>query len=173
MLAVVVTAAAADNRPSSPHACSTMPPKSLRALSDRLAQKRPRKLCTYCTSSSSDGLSVSDDAEDHEKRFSEEAEIFFDELSCVAYAIIPAHRYDEPAMKLLTVLTALLATTGSSIALSGKVTFSYDYNPGLTTYSIACSDGVNGIRTKYGYKTLSQIPTYPYVGGIPRISYIQ
>ncbi|EJD54183.1 heat-stable 19 kDa antigen [Auricularia subglabra TFB-10046 SS5] len=74
-------------------------------------------------------------------------------------------------MQFIAVLTTFLAALHYAVALSGKVTFSYDYNPGLTTYSIACSDGVNGIRTKYGYKTLADIPTYPNVGGIPRISY--
>ncbi|RPB29659.1 Cerato-platanin, partial [Terfezia boudieri ATCC MYA-4762] len=44
----------------------------------------------------------------------------------------------------------------------------YD-NGSLSTLSVACSDGSNGLYTK-GYKTLSTIPNFPLVGAAPTIA---
>lgn len=80
-------------------------------------------------------------------------------------------------MQLTALLAAALAAATGVLAQSGnsgtiKVTYTYDYgNPQFSTYGVSCSDGKNGIRTKYGYKTIGQVPTYPYVGGIPAANY--
>lgn len=31
--------------------------------------------------------------------------------------------------------------------------------------AVACSDGANGLETRYGYQTQGQIPTFPNIGG--------
>lgn len=36
--------------------------------------------------------------------------------------------------------------------------------------SVSCSDGSNGLITKYGYQTQGAIPKYPYIGGVDAIA---
>lgn len=67
-------------------------------------------------------------------------------------------------MQFLTTVLALMATS----ALAVPVSLSYDptYDKASTPLtSIACSDGSHGLITKYGWKTLGQIPHFPNIGG--------
>jgi len=68
-------------------------------------------------------------------------------------------------MKLSTFLPAF-----GAVALANATTVSvsydntYDNGAGEMT-SVACSDGPNGLITKYGWTTFSQIPKFPHIGG--------
>jgi hypothetical protein len=60
-------------------------------------------------------------------------------------------------MKTTTALTLLTAT------LASATTVSYDtgYDDGARSMtSVACSDGTNGLITKYGYQTQGAIPKF-------------
>ena len=35
---------------------------------------------------------------------------------------------------------------------------------------VACSDGENGLETRYGWKIQSDVPNFPYVGGAFRVA---
>ncbi|EJD43449.1 Cerato-platanin, partial [Auricularia subglabra TFB-10046 SS5] len=59
--------------------------------------------------------------------------------------------------------------TVSTSATKGAVKYDTTYdNSELSTSTIACSDGKNGLATK-GYKTIGKIPSFPYVGAAPAI----
>jgi len=56
----------------------------------------------------------------------------------------------------------------TSSLLTGKFVVTYDKKYDSTSGSLStvmCSDGLNGLMTKYGWKTYSQIPNFPYIGG--------
>lgn len=61
------------------------------------------------------------------------------------------------------------ATLLSFIApLASAVTLSYDpgYADGSRSLSVvSCSDGSNGLMTRYGWSKQSDIPRFPYIGG--------
>ncbi|KAK7749581.1 hypothetical protein SLS53_000157 [Cytospora paraplurivora] len=53
-------------------------------------------------------------------------------------------------------------------AAASAVTVSYDTGYDLSSRSltvVSCSDGTNGLITKYGYQTQGDIPDFPYIGG--------
>ncbi|PFH53582.1 hypothetical protein AMATHDRAFT_73378 [Amanita thiersii Skay4041] len=56
-------------------------------------------------------------------------------------------------------------------ALSTSVTYdqTYDNADGQMT-SVACSNGMNGIISRYGYTKFSQLPTFPYIGGAAAVT---
>jgi hypothetical protein len=80
-------------------------------------------------------------------------------------------------MKATVALTTLLASAALAIptpaATDGTaVNVAYDtkYDDGtLSTLSVACSDGTNGLSTK-GYSTIGALRTFPNVGGAPNIA---
>ncbi|KAK3680677.1 hypothetical protein LTR37_021116 [Vermiconidia calcicola] len=68
-------------------------------------------------------------------------------------------------MKLFSIFSGL---TALSIASAATVSVSYDttYDTASTSMTnVACSDGANGLITKYGYKTFGAIPKFPNIGG--------
>ncbi|KAK5171134.1 uncharacterized protein LTR77_004278 [Saxophila tyrrhenica] len=69
--------------------------------------------------------------------------------------------------------TAILATLGSlATANAATVSVSYDTvydNKSGALTSVACSDGSNGLITKYNYNTFGQIPHFPNIGGSSKI----
>ena len=66
-------------------------------------------------------------------------------------------------MKFFTAVTTLFAaSTVSAVSVSYDTV--YDNAAGSLT-TVACSDGSNGLITKYGYKTFGQIPKFPNIGG--------
>jgi hypothetical protein len=75
-------------------------------------------------------------------------------------------------------LTSCLLFAASTLAVPApqaggtSVNVAYDTkydNSSLSTLSVACSDGVNGLFTK-GYPTIGALPTFPNVGGSPEIA---
>ena len=65
-------------------------------------------------------------------------------------------------MKSFSTIFALFTASASA------VTVSYDtgYDDGSRAMTVvSCSDGVNGLITRYGYQTQSAIPSFPYIGG--------
>ncbi|KAJ3045477.1 hypothetical protein HDV00_009130 [Rhizophlyctis rosea] len=70
-----------------------------------------------------------------------------------------------PAPIDITPLTNITSPSSSSIPQLQTTTLGYDptYDTAtLSTLTIACSDGPNGLSTK-GYKTLSQLPSFPNI----------
>ncbi|KAL1876829.1 hypothetical protein VTK73DRAFT_9206 [Phialemonium thermophilum] len=59
------------------------------------------------------------------------------------------------------------------VAASHCTTVSYDQgyddaNRSLTV--VSCSDGANGLTTKYGWTTQGQVPHFPYIGGVEAVA---
>ncbi|KAF2497813.1 Epl1 protein [Lophium mytilinum] len=72
-------------------------------------------------------------------------------------------------MKFTTTLSTLAALALSASA----VTVSYDtgYDDGSRSLNVvSCSDGSNGLETKYGWKIQDDIPNFPNVGGFDGIA---
>ncbi|KAF9265885.1 epl1 protein [Marasmius fiardii PR-910] len=67
-------------------------------------------------------------------------------------------------MKFLT----LLAFTTAALAVDVAWDSAYDDANGSMT-SIACSDGDNGLITRFKFQTFSDVPSFPFVGGAPNI----
>lgn len=76
----------------------------------------------------------------------------------------------KPTAALLA--TPVVATPAPQEQEQTPVVVRYDRtydNSSLPLSSVACSDGSNGLEGK-GYKTLGQLPDFPYVGAAPTIS---
>jgi len=71
-------------------------------------------------------------------------------------------------MKFCSALSSL-ALGFSYLALSAQaITVSYDTgydDASRSLTAVSCSDGANGLITKYGWQTQGQIPHFPYIGG--------
>jgi hypothetical protein len=70
-------------------------------------------------------------------------------------------------MKLSSVLGLVAISTAAS-AVSVSYDTGYD-NGSRSLTAVACSDGVNGLMTRYGWSTQNDIPRFPYIGGVPSI----
>ncbi|KAH7115101.1 heat-stable 19 kDa antigen precursor [Dendryphion nanum] len=60
------------------------------------------------------------------------------------------------------------ATVLGLAGLSSAITVSYDTgydDAGRSLNVVSCSDGSNGLITRFGWQTQGQIPSYPYIGG--------
>ena len=67
-----------------------------------------------------------------------------------------------------TAALAALSFGSMAFAQASTVSVSYDSiydNASGSTSTIACSDGANGLITKYGYSTFGAIPSFPRIGG--------
>ena len=72
-------------------------------------------------------------------------------------------------MKLIPSLAILSAAVLPCLGTS-KVTYDATYdNPNWPLSGTACSNGVNGLEAKW--PTLGKIPNFPFVGGIPGLSW--
>lgn len=61
----------------------------------------------------------------------------------------------------------------SLAAAASAVTVSYDtgFDDGSRSLSVlACSDGVNGLISRYGWQTQGQVPRFPYIGGAEAVA---
>ena len=76
-------------------------------------------------------------------------------------------------MKFITLLVALSTFALHTLALSNgvvRVTYDNTYdNPKASLFNTACSNGENGLLKKY--PTLDQIPNFPFVGGMPGLTW--
>ncbi|EIN07918.1 eliciting plant response-like protein [Punctularia strigosozonata HHB-11173 SS5] len=61
-----------------------------------------------------------------------------------------------------TVVVAALSAAASAITVSYDN--AYDNASGSLT-TVACSDGANGLITRYGFQTFGDIPVFPHIGG--------
>ena len=62
----------------------------------------------------------------------------------------------------------ICAFGAAASAAASSVSVSYDTvydNAAGSMSTVACSDGSNGLITKYGYKTFDAVPGYPNIGG--------
>ncbi|KAF9221641.1 Cerato-platanin [Gyrodon lividus] len=73
-------------------------------------------------------------------------------------------------MKFTTLLTTLAIFALPTLAGAVEVTYNTIYdNPDTSLGITACSNGVNGLQEKY--PTLGSISHFPYVGGIPGLTW--
>ncbi|KAJ4417923.1 hypothetical protein N0V82_005880 [Gnomoniopsis sp. IMI 355080] len=69
-------------------------------------------------------------------------------------------------------ILSILALAGS-ISAQASYSVSYDTtydNAALSLTTVSCSDGTNGLITKYKYSTLGDVPVFPMVGGAQAIA---
>ncbi|KAF2678142.1 Asp f 13-like protein [Lentithecium fluviatile CBS 122367] len=69
--------------------------------------------------------------------------------------------------------TAIFAAAAGFASLSSAITVSYDTgydDKSRSLTAVSCSDGANGLITRYGWQTQGAIPTYPYIGGYQGIA---
>lgn len=65
-------------------------------------------------------------------------------------------------MKLSMTTIPLLAIP----ALATTVSYDTGYDQSARSLAVvSCSDGANGLITRYGYQTQGQLPIFPYIGG--------
>ncbi|KAK2012197.1 cerato-platanin [Colletotrichum eremochloae] len=61
-----------------------------------------------------------------------------------------------------------LVTFLSSVAAAAAISVSYDtgYDDGARSLTaVSCSDGTNGVMSKYGWQTQGQVAGFPHIGG--------
>ncbi|GAP91833.1 putative Epl1 protein [Rosellinia necatrix] len=71
-------------------------------------------------------------------------------------------------MQLTNILTYL-----SLAAASSAITVAYDEgydNAGRSLTAVSCSDGPNGLITRYGWQTQGQIPRFPNIGAAAAVA---
>jgi cerato-platanin len=71
-------------------------------------------------------------------------------------------------MQISNLLTIFAAVTAASAA-----TVSYDtgYDNGSRSLTaVSCSDGANGLITRYGWQTQKQVKKFPYIGGVQAVA---
>ncbi|KAK3326229.1 Cerato-platanin [Apodospora peruviana] len=57
-----------------------------------------------------------------------------------------------------------------STALATTVSYDIQYNNSTGSLAVtACSDGPNGLMTRFKWKTYSDVPNFPYIGGVEAI----
>lgn len=67
-------------------------------------------------------------------------------------------------MQFTTIIFSILSAAATAFAASGTAAYDTTYDTAsLSTLSIACSDGINGLNTK-GYPSLGSLPRFPRVG---------
>ncbi|OJD37646.1 epl1 protein [Diplodia corticola] len=69
--------------------------------------------------------------------------------------------------------TTVLASLASMVAMTSAVSVSYDTgydDASRSLTAVSCSDGTNGLITKYGWQTQGAITKFPYVGGSDTIA---
>ncbi|KAK7974051.1 hypothetical protein PG989_015899 [Apiospora arundinis] len=59
----------------------------------------------------------------------------------------------------------LIAAAATASAASVAYDTGYD-NGSRSMTAVSCSDGVNGLITRYGWQTQGQIPKFPYIGAV-------
>ncbi|KAH7362183.1 eliciting plant response-like protein [Plectosphaerella cucumerina] len=71
-------------------------------------------------------------------------------------------------MQLSSILAALSLT---AVASAASVSYDTGYDDGSRSLtSVSCSDGTNGLITRYGWQTQGQVKNFPYIGGADAIA---
>ncbi|KAF5372979.1 hypothetical protein D9758_001449 [Tetrapyrgos nigripes] len=76
-------------------------------------------------------------------------------------------KFTSAAVSALTLALALLPS------LTSAVTLQYDNNYDDKSFSlsnVACSDGPDGLMTRFGWQTIGDIPAYPNIGAVDAIA---
>ncbi|KAK7037546.1 hypothetical protein VNI00_011038 [Paramarasmius palmivorus] len=71
-------------------------------------------------------------------------------------------------MKFFAIFNAL-AFTSSAIAINLAWDTNYD-SPNASLTTVACSNGDNGLITRFNFSTFSDLPTFPFIGAAPNIA---
>ncbi|RYP44025.1 hypothetical protein DL768_009478 [Monosporascus sp. mg162] len=66
-------------------------------------------------------------------------------------------------------LLQFLSLTAAASAVTVAYDTGYD-NGGRSLDAVACSDGPNGLKTRFGWQTQGQIPRFPYIGAAAAVS---
>ncbi|KAL1621313.1 hypothetical protein SLS56_009253 [Neofusicoccum ribis] len=69
--------------------------------------------------------------------------------------------------------TTILASLASMVAMTSATSVSYDTgydDASRSLTAVSCSDGVNGLITKYGWQTQGAVSKFPYIGGSDTIA---
>jgi hypothetical protein len=66
-------------------------------------------------------------------------------------------------------IIGLAAFTAAATATSLSYDEGYD-NGDRSLLEVSCSDGANGLITRYGWNYQKDIPTFPYIGGVPAVA---
>ena len=69
----------------------------------------------------------------------------------------------------LSSLISILSVATAATAVSVSWDLGYD-NPSRSLNDVSCSDGVNGLITRYGWQNQGQVPRFPYIGGADAIA---
>lgn len=73
-------------------------------------------------------------------------------------------------MQFTTIIFSIISAAATVFAASGTAAYDTTYDTAsLSTLSIACSDGLNGLNTK-GYPTLGALPRFPNVGASSEVA---
>ncbi|KAK1756937.1 eliciting plant response-like protein [Echria macrotheca] len=72
-------------------------------------------------------------------------------------------------MLLTTALTTLLTLATTSLATTVSFDPGYD-EPSRPISVLACSDGVNGLTTRFGWHSQDDIPSFPHIGGAEAVA---
>lgn len=73
-------------------------------------------------------------------------------------------------MHLPSIFTVLAVTSAATAQAVVSVSYDTGYDDASRPISeVSCSDGANGVETKYGWTTQGQIPHFPYIGGSDQI----
>ncbi|EJT76087.1 SnodProt1, partial [Gaeumannomyces tritici R3-111a-1] len=81
--------------------------------------------------------------------------------------ILPTSLIQTTKMQFSNILSIFALTSAAS-----AVSVSYDtgFDDGSRSLTaVSCSDGQNGLMTRYGWQTQGQIPRFPYIGGAPAV----
>ncbi|KAG7137036.1 Protein SnodProt1 like protein [Verticillium longisporum] len=71
-------------------------------------------------------------------------------------------------MQLSNLLTIFTVATAASAA---SVSYDKGYDNGSRSLTaVSCSDGTNGLITRYGWQTQKQVKKFPYIGGAPAVA---
>ncbi|KAJ4363544.1 hypothetical protein N0V83_009840 [Neocucurbitaria cava] len=70
--------------------------------------------------------------------------------------------------------TAIAALGFAGFGSAQLMNVGYDTNyddASLLVAAVSCSDGVNGLMTRYGWQLLGDIPSFPHVGAFPGVTW--
>ncbi|THU92134.1 Cerato-platanin [Dendrothele bispora CBS 962.96] len=74
-------------------------------------------------------------------------------------------------MKFTTAAISVVALALSSTVSAVQLQFDNTYDDrGTPLTSVACSDGANGLITRFGWQTIGEIPSYPNIGAVDAIA---
>jgi hypothetical protein len=84
--------------------------------------------------------------------------------------LVPSHPSHLHLPKMLSKSTFIALLTSLTTILADQIRYDPVYdNPNTPLNSVACSNGPNGLETKYGYTTLGDLPGFPMIGAFAAV----